>query len=444
MQRQQQSKQYSCPTLSFDEIISNFFSWGFSISHEQLLRPSQEFVSSIYWICLNRVKDLSQDGLADAATVTTTLRDHPDLYVPAINRVAFLHHMKGVAYMAKIPDFDLRDIATPEPHRTRSHLSAFINLIRFIEEQEPYLAAIRSRSSVLVQDRERVTKASLEVQQKVSEIKAKYEELEPRCEALKTENAQGKVKLLMLKELHNKLTKESEQIKQEKAEQRQRKDVILNEMSVLSDAVLSTRSRIVQSPERIKRNILTLGATALEDKKIVSTNEAKTRDLQAKINILIQVEKDVRACTEALQAMQKEKGALEASIKDLTDGKDVLEEKKTTKNELTLKRERVRKQLFNAQEKLDRAVRHAQEKRSASQQTIERLQAEYEEMVAERRDNDKEVEEYNVQEREVQKTMIQHIKQSEIELNELLTEYWKLRHEADLYMEIMSNKLTEG
>ena len=56
--------------------------------------------------------------------------------------------------------------------------------------------------------------------------------------------------------------------------------------------------------------------------------------------------------------------------------------------------------------------------------------------------------------------MAQHVKQSESELNELLTEYWKLRHEAgrwilsryrvalikhsDLYMEIMSNKLTES
>jgi kinetochore protein Nuf2 len=73
--------------------------------------------------------------------------------------------------MAKILDFDLRDLAAPEPHRTRSHLSAFINLIRFIEEQEPHLASIRSRSSALVQDRERVSKASLEVQQKVNAIR---------------------------------------------------------------------------------------------------------------------------------------------------------------------------------------------------------------------------------------------------------------------------------
>lgn len=70
--------------------------------------------------------------------------------------------------------------------------------------------------------------------------------------------------------------------------------------------------------------------------------------------------------------------------------------------------QRVRKQLFSAQERVDRAVRHTQEKRNAGQQTIERLQAEYEEMVAERRDNDKEVEEYHVQEREIQKTVRIH------------------------------------
>ena len=73
--------------------------------------------------------------------------------------------------MAKISDFDLRDIATPEPHRTRSHLSAFINLIKFIEEQEPYLSSIRSRSLALVQDRERIAKACFEAQQKAAAIR---------------------------------------------------------------------------------------------------------------------------------------------------------------------------------------------------------------------------------------------------------------------------------
>lgn len=48
---------------------------------------------------------------------------------------------------------------------------------------------------------------------------------------------------------------------------------------------------------------------------------------------------------------------------------------------------------MNAQEKLERAQRHAEDKKHSSQQTIERLQREYEEMALERRDNDKQMEE---------------------------------------------------
>ena len=42
---------------------------------------------------------------------------------------------------------------------------------------------------------------------------------------------------------------------------------------------------------------------------------------------------------------------------------------------------------------MERAQRHAEDKRLASQQTIERLEREYQEMVVERRDNDRQVEE---------------------------------------------------
>ena len=51
------------------------------------------------------------------------------------------------------------------------------------------------------------------------------------------------------------------------------------------------------------------------------------------------LQQDVCTCIEALQAIQQEKESLEASIKDLNDGKDALEKKKMAKNELMLKRE---------------------------------------------------------------------------------------------------------
>ena len=61
------------------------------------------------------------------------------------------------------------------------------------------------------------------------------------------------------------------------------------------------------------------------------------------------------------------------------------------------------KQLSNAQEKLERAQRHAEDKRLASQQTIERLQREYEEMAVERRDNDRQVEELRAEADEIER-----------------------------------------
>jgi kinetochore protein Nuf2 len=60
---------------------------------------------------------------------------------------------------------------------------------------------------------------------------------------------------------------------------------------MISDNIQRSRSRIVQSPERIRRTIATMGSTAIEDKRIVAMHEAKARDLQVKIQGLLSIEK---------------------------------------------------------------------------------------------------------------------------------------------------------
>jgi hypothetical protein len=59
--------------------------------------------------------------------------------------------------------------------------------------------------------------------------------------------------------------------------------------------------------------------------------------------------------------------------------------------------QRVRQQLGNAQEKLERAQRHAEEKRQASQRTVEHLQRNYETMDIEGQENDEQVEELRME-----------------------------------------------
>ena len=71
---------------------------------------------------------------------------------------------------------------------------------------------------------------------------------------------------------------------------------VTSEMDTLTDNISRTRSRIVQSPERIKRDIHSMGNSAAEEKRTVAANETKTRDLQAKIAALLNIERARLQC----------------------------------------------------------------------------------------------------------------------------------------------------
>ena len=110
-------------------------------------------------------------------------------------------------------------------------------------------------------------------------------------------------------------------------------------MNTITENISRTRSRIVQSPERIKRDIHNMGNSAAEEKRTVAANEAKTRDLQTKITALLNIEKDVRSCVEQLQTIEKEMRALDGAQKELGDLRDSLDRKKGERAELVMRRE---------------------------------------------------------------------------------------------------------
>lgn len=437
------SGQYWFPNMPIPEIMTALSEWGLSVSTEQLVRPSSDFVMGVYSACLEQVTGLSSDALQESIqSALASMEDsNTDLYSASVAHNFMLYHLTRFANAARIMDFSSKDLYNPEPERTRFILSAFINFVKFAEQCTPFTSGLREKSITVMEEREQVAQELAAVQHKLSALKAQRAKDEPKCEELRMENAAITAHLMVTKETTQKVVKEIEALKVEKASVLSKKDNVNNETTLLLDRISRTRSRIVQSPERIKRNITTMGTATIEDKKVISQNEAKARALQTKISALSNLEIDLRACVEQLQTTEKEVQLLEASQKELADVKDSMDYKKVERSELQMKKERVHRQLANAQEKLERAQRHAEEKRHASQQTIERLQREYEQMDVERRENDKQVEELRKEADEIETKMVEHLKKSEAELNELLAEYWKLRHETEVYMETLANKL---
>ncbi|KAJ7684806.1 Nuf2 family-domain-containing protein [Mycena polygramma] len=438
------------PSMTTADIINSLGAWGVPVMQEQLHRPTPDFVEGVYCACLYQVTNINHDTLRDPAQriLNEAQMVEKDLHATSLASHILLYHLTRLARAARVEDFCSKDIQAPERERTLFLLSAFINFVKFTEQFcEPFVKKLRERSDEIVAERDRVSRRLSDITQEIDIMKAKMAEDEPRCAQLRTENATLRARMFATKEYQVAAVQEVENLKAEKTALVERKEALNGEIASISEAMTRTRSRIVQSPERIKRTITTMSTTAIEDKQTVALHEAKARDLQAKINALSNIEKDVRGCIEQLQTIEKEVYSLQDSQKELHGLKDLLEDKQIERKELHLRQERVQKQLSNAQEKLERAQRHAEDRKVASQKTIDRLQREYDEMAVERRDNDKQVEELRGEANELETKMAEHLKSNETELNQLLAEYWKLRHDtayvslSDLYMETLANKL---
>lgn len=68
--------QYWFPSMSIPEIMAALSGWGLSVSHEQLVKPSPDFVAGIYNACLEQVTDLNHQTLQEPTqTAMNSLED---------------------------------------------------------------------------------------------------------------------------------------------------------------------------------------------------------------------------------------------------------------------------------------------------------------------------------------------------------------------------------
>lgn len=68
-------------------------------------------------------------------------------------------------------DFSARDLYFPESDRMRAILSAFINFIKFSEQNEAFLLRLREQSSALLKERHIVTDETAELETTMTQFK---------------------------------------------------------------------------------------------------------------------------------------------------------------------------------------------------------------------------------------------------------------------------------
>ncbi|TRM59457.1 Nuf2 family-domain-containing protein [Schizophyllum amplum] len=435
---------FKFPKMEVEDIIGALNGWNLSVNEVQILRPTPDFVRDVYRNCLEHITAINEDSVQGAvqdAFMDTNI-DETDLYASALSENILLYHLTRLAQAACIDNFNSRDLTHPEPARTRVLLSAFINFIKFTEQycHEPSTKIMHNAEKV-VQERRAAEDELSRINQEITVIKAKLAEDEPRCEQLRMENKKLHTEMLGIKEIQYVHGQDAQRLKEEKEVLLGRMQALTAEIDSKRGEVVRTRSRIVQSPDRIKRAISVMSTSVTEDKRAIAQTEAKARDLKAKADALIRIEKDLGRCVAALRVIEREAAALQVMIKESTDIKEHLKQKEIEHEEFVLRHERLEKQVANAQDKLERAQRHAEDKRTTNARTLERLDEEYKQMSEERRDNDRVVKDLTAETEEVERKMSEHLRVNEAEIKELVGEYFQLRHATEVYRQMLADKL---
>jgi kinetochore protein Nuf2 len=63
--------------MSIPEIMGELSGWNLNVSHEQLVKPSSDFVLSIYNACLDQVTGINHTTLHDPIQSALNLLDDP-------------------------------------------------------------------------------------------------------------------------------------------------------------------------------------------------------------------------------------------------------------------------------------------------------------------------------------------------------------------------------
>ncbi|KAF8482328.1 Nuf2 family-domain-containing protein [Gautieria morchelliformis] len=435
---------FSYPNVELQEIALVVHSWGYPIVEDDLRPPKglkPEIVQMVYACAIQKLTGLTIAELEQSAERSLAVIEEWQLIAPSSRLHVLLYHATRVADGAGIDDFSMMDLVSPNFGRTHKILSAIVNFGRFSEERLPFVERLQQEYTRASEERDELQQEILNLRQKLTDHASQLKTDEPICVQLAAENQGLTAKLRDLYEEQNAGFQEAEALKVERDKLVLRKAGIQDEINVALDTNSRTKARIVQSPERLQRIITTMGDNAVEERRNVLANEAKARTLKLKLDTLVAYEQDIQTTVSHLTALTAEQESLDASLGKLAKAKADLERQIVVRKELELQQERAERRKANAEQKVEREQKYADEQREKSQGTIAKLKKEFEEMSLERRDNDHVVEETKREAAEIEQKMAEHLRQNEEELTKLLEEYWRLRHQTEVYMETLANKL---
>lgn len=361
------------PMLQNDEILACMNELGIPMILNDLEKPSSGKMQLVYSAFADILMGITKQYFDSAVDACATEMDHFDIYADSLLLMLFYQHLYKLMREVGFPQFSLGDITKPDALRVRRILSAIINFAKFREEQLEVYDKFTAKASAYQTKHDDLLEQNEELIRRVEELKIRRVREEPLVAQARTTNEALTNELYELKRIEGQTMAEYDKLKVEKQEITAKLDSNAIMRQNRERELQKIRSRIVHSPEKLKQQLQDMSSSLSNEKQFLNDKGKKSRELNAKVDILTSLESDVQSCIKLMEECESELARVDGAHKRVIHLEELVDQKRLEVRELSVRDSQLQRQLTNAEEKLSRATRQLESKRETTRARMSRI-----------------------------------------------------------------------
>ncbi|GMK54609.1 hypothetical protein CspeluHIS016_0111950 [Cutaneotrichosporon spelunceum] len=283
------------PLMAATEIRNCMEALGITVHPDDLTKPTTASTHAIWAALIDELMGISPDMLEGPKAAVAEGMPHPELYTETLGTIMFFSHCKRLADLCRVNDFNLSDLIRPDPLRLRRVLSGVMNFAKFREERAPFHQMLTERLHGDQMRAEELRRKLDNLNADIAEIKAKREEDVPRVAAARARNEELRQQLLKLGTTQRTVSAEVEKLKQERFALSQEHRSRAEELHGLELGVAEAQTRLMRSPDRVRRGIADKERLLAEQRAIKNQLDADLRAGELRLRMFAEIEEGVTA-----------------------------------------------------------------------------------------------------------------------------------------------------
>lgn len=426
-----QQQAFSFPILKNNDILHCMTELGIELTADVLNEPHRhkDRVRAVFVNLIAIGLGMSEEDLCTHSEASLERRNalpHPELHDDSLSELKFLKSSMKFMRVCGLRDFGWKDLHAPTSKRFRRQLSGAINFARFREERMiMYDELTTQREEIVVQLHEvkdegeklniQLEEAKLATEKELREM----EETENDCVEIETEIAQQNKLQATLRQESTDLKKQSNDLK----------DKLASVSLTLQEAEAEERkltSQVVQSPQRIKRELTVVTKSLEGERSECSSAENEAYLARRKIDTVTQCIEDVGRALAAVEDVLEEQQQFERVMEERRAADEALSESENNLSELREKQEKDEDLFRRTEENIQRMREEGRDKMDAANQALAAAQKDLDLVEKDRLDGIARVEAGEAEVREIEMEIDEEKSKANAEIAEMMEQYRRL------------------